>query len=96
MTYKKYGNHPQDVDYRIKLNKYFAEQFCPADVYLEAVKDKIGHFRGNGGSEFQNVMRKSLIGKTRYNSVAGNINGSYSGITKDSPFLRKNLISALT
>ncbi len=92
---KRYRGNFHEIDYKIKLRNHFVEHFCPADPYLEVVKDKFVHFTTIGDSLFHNVMRMSHVGKGKLNP-GGNNNGSYSNVSKDNPFLRKNLLSFST
>ena len=84
-----------EIDYNVKLKNYLNEQFCPTDGYLEAVKGKFSCFGNDRDSQFQNIMRRSHIAKPKCYST-DNRNPSCSNVSKDNPFLRKNLISAPT
>jgi hypothetical protein len=81
------------VDYKVKLNNYLAEQFCPTDGYLQALKDKFAFFATDKDSQFQNLMRTSHFSKAKCYSN-DNKNSNHSNAHKENPFLRKNLISA--
>lgn len=93
---QNHGFGVADIDYRVKLNNYLAEKFCPTDGYLEAVKDKFALFATDKDSQFQNLMRTSHITKPKSYSNQDK-NTTYSNYhLKENPFHRKNLISAST
>lgn len=58
---QNYGFGVPEIDYRVKLNNYLAEKFCPTDGYLDALKDKFALFPTDKDSQFQNLMRTSHI-----------------------------------